>query len=59
MTDMEMAMEMAEKQIKEWDSYLYPQLYPVALVKTFIRKAFLAGFKAGRAEIEKEKGGIK
>ena len=52
-------MEMAEAQIKKWDSYLYPQLYPVALVKSFIRKAFLAGLKAGRAEIEKEKGDIK
>lgn len=38
--------EMAEAQIKKWDSLLYPQMYPVALVKDFIRKAFLAGLKA-------------
>lgn len=40
--------EMAEEQVKKWDSILYPELYPVALVKDFIRKAFIAGLKAGR-----------
>lgn len=40
--------EMAEEQVKKWDSILYPELYPVALVKDFIRKAFIAGLEAGR-----------
>jgi hypothetical protein len=40
--------KLAEEQIKKWDSLLYPQMYPVALVKDFIRKAFLAGLKAGK-----------
>lgn len=39
--------EMAEEQIKKWGSVLYPQMYPVALVKDFIRKAFLAGAEFG------------
>lgn len=45
--------EMAEAQIKEWDNLLYPQMYSVALVKDFIRKAFLAGLKAGRPKFHK------
>lgn len=45
--------EMAEEQIKKWDSVLYSQMYPVALVKDFIRKAFLAGIKAGRPKFHK------
>jgi hypothetical protein len=45
--------EMAEEQIKKWDSVLYSQMYPVALVKDFIRKAFLAGLKAGRPKFHK------
>lgn len=47
-------MEMAEEQIKKWDSFLYPQLYPVAVVKGFIRKAFLAGLKEGREQVQKQ-----
>lgn len=39
--------KLAEEQIKRWDSILTPVMYPVALVKDFIRKSFLAGFKAG------------
>lgn len=38
-------LEMAEAQIKKWDSLLYPQMYPVALVKDFIRKAYLEGLR--------------
>ena len=45
--------EMAEEQIKKWDSVLYSQMYSVALVKDFIRKAFLAGLKAGRPKWHK------
>lgn len=41
------AEEIAEEQIKKWDSLLYPQMYPVALVKDFIRKACLAGLEKG------------
>jgi hypothetical protein len=46
-------LEMAEAQIKKWDSLLYPQMYPVALVKDFIRKAYLEGLKAGRPKWHK------
>lgn len=42
--------EMAEAQIKEWDGLLYSQMYPVALVKDFIRKAYLEGLKEGRPQ---------
>ena len=45
--------ELVEAQIKEWDNLLYPQMYSVALVKDFIRKAFLAGLKAGRPKWHK------
>ena len=46
-------LEMAEAQIKKWDSLLYPQMYPVALVKDFIRKAYLEGLEAGRPKWHK------
>lgn len=55
-------LEMAEAQIKKWDSLLYPQMYPVALVKDFIRKAYLAGCKSNSeviAELEKENSELK
>lgn len=42
--------EMAEEQIKKWDSLLYSQMYPVVLVKDFIRKAYIAGLEAGRPQ---------
>lgn len=46
-------LEMAEAQIKKWDSLLYPQMYPVTLVKDFIRKAYLEGLKAGSPQWHK------
>ena len=49
--------KLAEEQIKKWDSLLYPQMYPVALVKDFIRKAFLAGLKAGKPQWHNVKSG--
>ncbi len=47
---MEREEEVADELLREWAAELYPELYPVAIVKDFIKKAVARAYKAAQTD---------
>lgn len=48
--------KITEDLLKKWDSILYPQMYSVALVKDFIKKAVSYAYNRAKETTEETKG---